>query len=985
MPHPSQPSACTTERAAQIASTYFGKTASLSHLAGEFDATFSLKAAGAHLGVLKVSQSSQEALGFQVELLQWLSRQPLPFSLPQAVPGENGAYLQQLKEGGAAYLLTWVEGLPYAEAGLKEGRLLRSLGRSSGQLAKALQGFEHPGAERYLKWDMQHATWVKPHLEGAAEQQLYQYFESHTLPLFPHLRQSVAYLDANEHNIMVQPVRDEVGVHWSVCGFIDFGDAVKTFTVNDLAVALAYAVMGQSAPLSAAREVVKAFHEAFPLTEKEVAALPGLMVARLLISRAVARENLAERPGEAYLQVSQSGAEAAIAHLAQQPMALWHYAFREACGWEPCPQAQPFRKWLEGAKHNLRPVCSLPADWAALDLSVGSTRLGNNANFMAQQGFEHIISQMLSDAQTEFGLGGYGEPRPFYTTDAYEVEGLDGPRWRTVHLGLDIWGPEATPVYAPLDGTVHSYADNAADRDYGPTIILRHEPMPGLVFFTLYGHLSRPSLKGLYPGMAVRAGQQIATFGPWAENGGWPPHLHFQIMLDLLGKSGDFPGVGFPEEWGIYRSICPSPEPLAGLEEGSTQADTGQWATPVILEKRRAFTGPNLSTAYRAPLHMVRGFGHYLYDETGRRYLDTVNNVPHVGHQHPEVVAAVQRQAGILNTNTRYLHTGLVRYAEKLAAKLPQGLEVAYLTTSGSEANELALRMARTITGRRDVWAMDHAYHGHTQACIDISAYKFKGKGGGGQPLSTFLLAAFSEDVVQELSHLKHVSAPAAFISESILSCGGQLVPPPGYFQTVFEAVRAAGGLCIMDEVQTGFGRVGEAFWGFELQGVVPDIVVLGKPIANGFPMGAVVCTREVAEAFNNGMEFFSTFGGNPVACAAAEAVLKVIEDEGLQENARKIGAVLRKRLEEIQQKVPFISDVRGHGLFLGVELSRGGQPAPEAGSYAINEMRRLGVLMSTDGPAHNVLKIKPPLSFDEAAADRLCTYLEKVLCAYPY
>jgi 4-aminobutyrate aminotransferase-like enzyme len=487
--------------------------------------------------------------------------------------------------------------------------------------------------------------------------------------------------------------------------------------------------------------------------------------------------------------------------------------------------------------------------------------------------------------------------------------------------------------------------------------------------------------------MPIQKGQWIATYGAREVNGNWPPHLHFQVLLDTLGKEGDFPGVGFPDEWPVWRSLCPNPELLLHLPEGSTQPKRVQWDGKTIQQKRQAHIGPNLSLSYRQPLHMVRAFRHYLYAADGRRYLDTVNNVPHVGHQHPKVVEAVQQQAAILNTNTRYLHTELARYAEELTATLPEPLSVVYFVTSGSEANELALRMARTATGRNDILAMDGAYHGHTSATIDISAYKFNGKGGSGQPPRTHLMPLFDQSEqpleqakarLEELS--QHKIHPAAFISESILSCGGQLVPPPGYFQTVFEAIRSIGGLCIMDEVQTGFGRAGEAFWAFELQGVVPDIVVLGKPMGNGFPIGAVVCTRAVAEAFDTGMEFFSTFGGNPVACAAGRAVLQVIQEEGLQEKAHLTGQYLMEQLRQLQQRHDIIAEVRGHGLFLGVELSQNGQPKAREGAYIINRMRAMGVLMSTDGPQHNVLKIKPPLSFGMKEADQLSKRLGAVL-----
>ena len=398
---------------------------------------------------------------------------------------------------------------------------------------------------------------------------------------------------------------------------------------------------------------------------------------------------------------------------------------------------------------------------------------------------------------------------------------------------------------------------------------------------------------------------------------------------------------------------------------------------------------------------MVRGYKQHLYDQSGRRYLDTCNNVPHVGHQHPRIVRAAQRQTALLNTNTRYLYPQLTEYAEALAAKFPDPLEVCFLVNSGSEANELALRMVRTYTGRRDMLAVEVGYHGNTNAVIDVSAYKFNSKGGAGAPNTTHLLplpdtyrgihrnlatagsdyAAYAQKIIDELASVG--KAPAGFICESILSCGGQIVLPENYLKNVFKTVRAAGGLCIMDEVQVGFGRVGSHFWGFELQDVVPDIVTLGKPIGNGHPLGAVVTTRKIADAFANGLEYFNTFGGNAISCAIGREVLSVLEEEDLLKNADLIGNYLLEKLRKMQDKFPVIGDVRGHGLFFGFELVKDREkkiPAPEQAKYLANRMRQRAILMSTDGPDHNVIKIKPPMCFTLENANFLLSQLEIIL-----
>jgi 4-aminobutyrate aminotransferase-like enzyme len=403
-----------------------------------------------------------------------------------------------------------------------------------------------------------------------------------------------------------------------------------------------------------------------------------------------------------------------------------------------------------------------------------------------------------------------------------------------------------------------------------------------------------------------------------------------------------------------------------------------------------------LSLSYRAPLHIVAGSRQYLYDAGGHRYLDCVNNVAHVGHSHPRVVRAAANQMAVLNTNTRYLHELLAEYIERLAATLPALLSVVYLTNSGSEANELALRLARAHTDREEFIVVEAAYHGNTSALIDISPYKFDGPGGRGRPAHVHKVPMpdiyrgpyrgpdagkqYAAGVTRAAQDSRGL---AAFFCESALSCAGQIILPPGYLREAYAAVRAAGGVCVADEVQTGLGRAGSHFWMFETQGVVPDIVTLGKPIGNGHPLGAVITSPEIARSFANGMEYFNTFGGNPVSCATGLAVLDVIRDEELQENARMVGGYLLEGLRGLQQNHPLVGDVRGHGLFIGVELVHDREtlePATREAADLVERMKDRGVLLSTDGPLHNVIKIKPPLIFSRADADSLVAALEAEL-----
>src|SRR5262250_793678 len=342
---------------------------------------------------------------------------------------------------------------------------------------------------------------------------------------------------------------------------------------------------------------------------------------------------------------------------------------------------------------------------------------------------------------------------------------------------------------------------------------------------------------------------------------------------------------------------------------------------------RKQLLGGSLSVSYSKPLNIVRGWKQCLYDETGRAYLDVYNNVPLVGHSHPRVVEAAQKQLALLNTNTRYLHENVLRYAERLTDLLPEPLKVCFFVNSGSEANELAIRMARVKTGSDDIIVLEHAYHGHTNTLIDVSPYKFNGPGGSGQrpwvhvaPIADDyrglyrrgekgLGEKYAAHVGEIVEKVKKQGRRVAYLAETLPSVAGQIVFPPNYLAEVYRLVRAAGGVSIADEVQVGFGRLGTHFWGFETQGVVPDIIVLGKPIGNAFPLAAVITTREIANAFDNGMEFFSTFGGNPVSCAVGLAVLDVLQEECLQANALRIGRRLGDEFKRLGQRHPLIGD----------------------------------------------------------------------------
>jgi len=998
--------------AVRLAREAYGLDATAAALPGEYDDNFLLTAANGQF-VLKVMHPQREGafVDLQCRALEHLALGAPDLAVPRVVLTSAGETIAGTTDAGGSPRLVWlVRHLPgriLADTKPHTPELLRDLGRLLGRMDAALADFTHPAAERELKWDFARAGWVREHLALLREpgrraliEPILDAYDAAVAPALPALRRSVVHGDANDYNVLVTAGRGRAP---AMAGLIDFGDMLHTVTVAEAAIAATYAMFGEADPLAAAAHVVAGYHGAYPLTEPEIALLFPLIRTRLAVSVVNSACRAAGEPGDPYLAVSERPAWEAIERLAAIQPRLAHYTFRAACGLSAVPQSAAIVKWLRTVPGGAAPVLDVDlrtTPCLVFDLSVGSRLLGADPAALETAALTETLWREMKAVGVDVGVGRYDEARPIYTTDAFASGGRPTDEHRTVHLGIDLFVPPGSAVHVPLAGTVHCLANKAAAKDYGPLVILRHLTGEGTPFFTLYGHLGPSCLERLVVGQQVTRGARIAEVGAPPGNGDWAPHLHLQLITDLLELDRDYPGVAFASRRQVWRSLAPDPNVLLGIP--AERFPKPEPSTEDVLAGRRSHVGRSLSVSYRRPLRVVRGWRQYLYDDTGRAYLDAYNNVPLVGHGHPRVVRAVQAQLALLNTNTRYLHENLTRYAERLTALMPAPLRVAFVLNSASEANELALRLARTHTGREDVVVLEHAYHGHTTTLIDISPYKFRGPGGRGQK-SWVHVAPIADDYrgvyrrgdpeaggkyaahVGEIVDRARVAGRgvAAFIAETLPSVGGQVVFPPGYLAEAYRHVRAAGGLCIADEVQVGFGRVGTHFWGFETQGVVPDIVVLGKPIGNGFPLAAVVTTPEIAASFDNGMEFFSTFGGNPVACAAGLAVLDVMQDEHLQANALRVGARILDGLRGLMARHQIIGDVRGSGLFLGVELVRDRatlEPAGTEAGYVVDRLRESGVLAGTDGPHHNVIKLRPPLIVSDGDADLLVAVLDNVL-----
>ncbi len=992
--------------AVRLARELYGLDATARPLPSERDQNFRLSSDSGEF-VLKVSGEAErpEALDLQNLALAWLAERAPHLPVPRLVRASSNAGTLEA-DGRLVRLVTFLPGTMLADAKPRPPRLLRSIGRFLGTLDRALEGFRHRAASgRDLVWDpgralaviATHRDAIRDASRRALVERFVEDYEKIVRPLAPLLPTSVIHNDANDYNVLVG---DPVPGDRAVAGLLDFGDMLETWTVCEAAVAIAYAIFGKADPLAAAASLAAGYNEARPLNEAEIEALWSLVAIRLCTSVCLSAHRRTTEPDNAYLTVSEAAAWEALAKMREVHPRYAHYALRAACGTVPCPQTPRIEAWLRTHASEIGPIVEADLKKALVfDLSVGSPEFETPEQATDTDAMTRKLFGRMKECGAPAGIGRYDEARLLYASEAFAGPAGEHPERRTVHVAIDVFCDAGAPVLAPLAGRVHSLRDNAARLDYGPTIILEHAPAGCAPFYTLYGHLSADSLAGLQPGAAVAKGQRIGAVGAPPGNGDWPPHVHFQVVADMLDRDGDFPGVAAESARRTWLSLCPDPNlVLRGPATFRAAADD----TERLGAERRRRLGPSLSLAYRTPLEIVRGAGAHLYDRTGRAYLDMVNNVAHVGHCHPRVVRAGARQMSILNTNTRYLHPAIVRYAERLAETLPEPLSVCFFVCSGSEANELALRMARTHTGGRDLIVVEGAYHGNTQGLIDASPYKFDGPGGKGAPPHVHKVPM--PDDYRGLyrredpgrgekfgSHVREAAAaarsrggqPAAFLCESLLSCGGQIELPPGYLAAAYRYAREAGAVCIADEVQVGFGRVGVRFWGFETQGVVPDIVTMGKPIGNGHPLAAVVTTPAIAASFANGMEYFNTFGGNPVSCAIGLAVLDVIRDEALQQRAQRVGAHLKGGLAGLMERHAIVGDVRGLGLFLGIELVLDRQtrtPAAPQAAHVVERMKDHGILLSTDGPDHNVIKMKPPLVFSEADADRAVDAYDRVL-----
>ncbi|WP_300070392.1 aminotransferase class III-fold pyridoxal phosphate-dependent enzyme [uncultured Ruegeria sp.] len=983
---------------------HWGLEVKLSRLDGEYDLNFLVQAKNGQDYVLKVMRAgcARELVDLQIKALEHIATEAPGLPFPKVLPDLKGALLVDIQDETGEQRLAWLlERLPgqcYAKAAPKSEELILKLGRVLGATDRAFEQFEHDSLNRAgFKWDLTQAGWVADKLEVVSNPDRRALLAGIAIEFdgiagqLSALPKQAIHNDANDYNILVE---GELGQRQTVSGLIDLGDMCAAPRICDLAIAGAYIVLDHPKPERALTALVRGYNAANRLSPTEVDLIWPLLRMRLAVSVVNSTLIAMENPDDPYVTISQNPAWRFLENTSING-GLMPARLRAACGLPVTDGAERIHAYLSEHRGHFAHIF----DQDLGDVPMGSLSVENSV--WPQNPF-HMPLEEAARVGEEFGedlwLGYYNEPRLIYTESGFRKGPWKASDRRTVHLAIDVFAPAGTVLHAPISARVEALENRDSHLDYGGVVILHHETPEGDPFYTLYGHLDPEVCDRLKPGDPVAQGAAFARLGDASQNGGWAPHVHFQLALTTDGMEADWPGVGDPEEMELWHAVCPNPAALLNLPDDKVfYRPTDRQA---ILQGRHDHFGGNLSLTYDDPVMLVRGWKHHLFDEWGRPYLDAYNNVPHVGHAHPRIQAVAADQLRRMNSNTRYLHPAQTAFADKILSKLPDQLEVCFFVNSGTEANELALRLARAHTGAKGIVTPDHGYHGNTNAAVAISAYKFSKPGGVGQAdwvelveVADDFRGSFKRDDPDRAKKFAELVDPAitalqekghgvaGFIAETFPSVGGQIIPPKGYLPAVYEKIRAAGGVCIADEVQTGLGRLGKRYFGFEHQGAVPDIVVLGKPIGNGHPLGVLVTTREIAESFDNGIEFFSTFGGSTLSCRIGKEVLDIVDDEGLQDNALHMGSRLMDGLRQIAAQFGSVGDVRGMGLFLGVELvNPDGTEGTEICKYVKNRMRDHRILIGSEGPKDNTLKIRPPLTIEAEDVDMILWALREVL-----
>ncbi len=950
-------------QAATIARELFGVEGKVKELGSQQDRNFRIDT-DAGRRVLKIANRGWgvETLAAQnAAMLHVAQRDPgLGAPMPLATP--DGALISSWEIDGEQLpirLLTFVEGRPLTGLRYLAPEVIADLGAVAGRTCAALADFDHPGLERRVQWDLRLGQAIATALHGSIRdpQRRAQVIEAaaevkaRIAAFVDALPVQAIHGDATDDNV-VGPLDAAGRVRPE--GVIDFGDLVRSWRIGDLAVACCSILHHRPDDPFAVVHAVRAFDARVALTEAEISVLWPLMVLRGAVLVASGEHQARLDPDNPSVMEPLENEWRMFSVARSVPFALAEAVIRRALG---RPVADRHALAHEALAKAGRLFPAIPS-FAIVDLSSTSEQL-HAGRWLDRQAERQLLTAAANGAAA---ITRHGEFRMTRT----RRNSADLPQ--TCALGVDVLVPPATPIVAPFAAVVRRADD----------VSLQLESAAG-----------RLELSGLVPevaeGAVLEAGDRIGHAGE--------APMHVQLCVEPTLSAPAFANAASAPGW---TTLCPDPSALFGIDIAAPQDDPH-----LLLERRRKSFARLQVHYYTEPMRVERGWRQHLVDTRARAYLDMVNNVAAIGHGHPRLADAVDRQMRMLNSNSRFHYSAVAELSERLVALAPPGLDTVFLVNSGSEAVDLALRIAQVVTGRMDVVAVREAYHGWTLASDAVTTSladnprametrppwvhfasapnSYRGLHRGADARH-----GYATEVAAVIDGLAAAGTPAAaYIAEPVFGNAGGVMLPEGYLAAAYAATRRHGGLCIADEVQVGYGRLGHRWWGHEGQGVVPDMITIAKAMGNGHPLGAVITTRAIADAFSAQGSFFSSAGGSPVSCVAGLAVLDAIRDEGLQANAALVGDHIHSRCLALMTRYPLIGAVHGMGLYMGVELVRDRQSLEPATAECLaicERMRELGVVVQPTGERNNVLKIKPPMCLSVEDADFFVDQLESVL-----
>ncbi|WP_319433652.1 aminotransferase [Mycobacterium sp. RTGN5] len=953
--------ALTPAQARDIAKTQFGIDAQVAPLGSQQDANFLLSTPdGDPIGVLKVANpafsrielEAQDAAAAHIGQIEPDVRTATNVELAGVAPiaelrGDDGTVLY-------ARIIAFLAGGTMSGDQYVTPARAAALGALAGRTVRALTSFEHDGVDRVLQWDLRHAQRtvevLAAHVTDIARRDV---VESAAAAAW----QAVADLS---EDLPVQVIHGDITDDNVVCagsfpdGVIDLGDLTRSWTVGELAITVSSLLRHEGGEPAATLPAIAAFHAVRPLGPAEIEALWPLVVLRAAVLVVSGIHQAAIDADNDYATSALEWEWRIFERAIEVPSEVMTAQIRAALGAahaaDPLPVEAPLISGLA------------PGSVARLDLSAESDAM-DSGRWLADACESDLVAEALADGAAAV-VSTFGQPRLTRSVP------LSPQSAATVGTGIDLWPATPMPIAAPWSGVVDAVTADSV---------------------TLTGTAGSLQLRGalrvnehVQPGQSVAAGTGLGT----VEGHVW---VQCRRLPDLMVP--DFVRAEYAAGW---LSLVDDPGVLLGLAPQAPAADDSE-----ALWRRRADSFATVQEHYYLnPPRIERGWREHMLANDARSYLDMVNNVALVGHGHPALADAVARQWRRLNTNSRFNYGAVVALSERLAATLPDPLDTVFLVNSGSEAVDLALRLAMATTGHQDVVAVAEAYHGWTYATDAVStsvadnpnalatrpewvhtvpspnAYRGEHRGPDA--------ARYAPEAVEIIEQLAaQGNPPAAFICEPFYGNAGGMALPDGYLKAVYAAVRAGGGLAIADEVQVGYGRTGRWFWSFQQQDVVPDVVTVAKAMGNGQPLGAVITTREIAERYRTEGYFFSSAGGSPVSCVVGLTVLDLLEKEGLQRNALTVGDHLKTRIDELATRHELIGTVHGSGLYMGVELVRDRttlEPAVEETAAICERLRELGVIVQPTGDRQNVLKVKPPMCITRESADFFVDMLDRVL-----